>query len=92
MVHYRSRKIVGELFDTLFENAVENDPKLRGLLLPDSMQEQLRSQGALRGTAAEAQAARLVADHVSSLTDTEALRLHAQLTSDQTGSFNAYWR
>ena len=92
MVHYRSRKIVGELFDTLFENAVENDPKLRGLLLPDTMQEQLRSQGQLRGTAAEAQAARLVADHVSSLTDTEALRLHAQLTSDQTGSFNAYWR
>ena len=56
------------------------------------MQKQLRSQGQLRGTAAEAQAARLVADHVSSLTDTEALRLHAQLTSDQTGSFNAYWR
>lgn len=88
MVHYRSRKIVGELFDTLFENAMEADPKLRGLLLPDATQEQLRHQG----TPTAGQAARLVADHVSSLTDTEALRLHAQLTSDQAGSFGAYWR
>lgn len=88
MVHYRSRKIVGELFDTLFENAMERDAKLRGLLLPDALQEGLRSQQAPHAP----QAARLVADHVSSLTDTEALRLHAQLTSDQAGSFGAYWR
>lgn len=92
MVHYRSRKIVGELFDALFDNARERDPKIRGLLLPDRMREQLLAQGRRRGRAGAREAARLVADHVSSLTDTEALRLHAQLTSGQPATFNAYWR
>lgn len=90
MVHYRSHKIVGELFDALFENAQERDPKIRGLLLPDHMREQFLAQGRRRAGARET--ARLVADHVSSLTDTEALRLHAQLTSGQPATFNAYWR
>jgi len=90
MVHYRSHKIVGELFDALFENALERDPKVRGLLLPDPVREQLLARGRRRG--GSRQAARLVADHVSSLTDTEALRLHAQLTSGQPASFNTYWR
>jgi len=90
MVHYRSHKIVGELFDALFENAMERDPKIRGLLLPDRMREQFLARGRRRG--GSRQAARLVADHVSSLTDTEALRLHAQLTSGQPATFNAYWR
>jgi dGTPase len=90
MVHYRSRKIVGELFDALFENAMERDPKIRGLLLPDRMRGLFLAQDSHRAGAR--QAARLVADHVSSLTDTEALRLHAQLTSGQPATFNAYWR
>lgn len=90
MVHYRSHKIVGELFDALFENAMERDPKIRGLLLPDQMREQFLAQERRRTGAR--QAARLVADHVSSLTDNEALRLHAQLTTGQPATFNAYWR
>ena len=90
MVHYRSHKIVGELFDALFENAQERDPKIRGLLLPDAMRVQLLAPG--RRPAGARETARLVADHVSSLTDSEALRLHAQLTSGQPATFNAYWR
>ena len=90
MYHYRSRKIVGELFDTLFGNAMERDAKVRGLLLPDPQRERLRALP--RGRAGEREAARLVADHLSSLTDSEALRLHAQLTSGQSATFNAYWR
>ncbi|MDR7332494.1 dGTP triphosphohydrolase [Roseateles asaccharophilus] len=88
MYHYRSRKILGELFDTLFDNAMERDPKIRGLLLPDRMHEQFRAQGRSQ----RREAARLVADHLSSLTDSEALRLHAQLTSGQSATFNTYWR
>ena len=80
MYHHRSKEIVSDLFDIFIRDK-------NGDLLSDGLR---RTRKSLNGD--EARVARLVADHLSSLTDMEATRLHDQLRSSRNAPFTAYWR
>jgi dGTPase len=80
MYHHRSKEIVSDLFDIFYHDK-------KGDLLSERLRKARQSLGDKPRLLA-----RLVADHISSLTDSEAIRLHDQLKSSRNAPFTAYWR
>lgn len=80
--HHRSKKIVGGVFDALADDK-------QGLLLSEVQREQLATY---HESQREGKRMRLIADVLSSLTDSEAIRLYDQLNSSRNGSLMSYIR